>query len=39
MTETVLVTGGTGFAGGVHVLWPSGMTYMEALPGRMGGKA
>ena len=35
MTETVL----TGFAGGVRFLWPSGMTYMEALPGRMGGKA
>ena len=26
-------------ASGVRALWPSGMTYMEALPGRMGGKA
>lgn len=26
-------------ATGVRLLWPSGVTYMEALPARMGGKA
>jgi hypothetical protein len=39
MTEIVLVTTVTCFTGIVRVFWPSGMTYMEPLPGRMGGKA